>query len=64
RRIAYFDQFESVWPVHGSVLIHEGIAYCTAGRSTYLDGGIRLYGLDPLTGKLLHVGKLEGPFPD
>ena len=64
RRIAYFDQFESVWPVHGSVLIREGVAYFTAGRSTYLDGGIRLYGLDPLTGKLLHVGKLEGPFPD
>jgi hypothetical protein len=61
RRIACFDQVESVWPVHGSVLMHEGAAYFTAGRSTYLDGGIRVYGLDPATGKILHKGLLEGP---
>jgi len=64
RRIGCFDQLESVWPVHGSVLVHEGVAYVTAGRSTYLDGGIRLYGLDPATGKVLHQTTLEGPFPD
>ncbi|MHC4542518.1 MAG: outer membrane protein assembly factor BamB family protein, partial [Planctomycetota bacterium] len=57
RRIACFDQVESAWPVHGSVLIHNGAAYFTAGRSTYLDGG----GLDPATGKILHKGLLEGP---
>jgi outer membrane protein assembly factor BamB len=61
RRIACFDQVESAWPVHGSVLIHNGAAYFTAGRSTYLDGGIRVYGLDPATGKILHKGLLEGP---
>ena len=61
RRIGYFDQIESAWPVHGSVLIENGVAYFTAGRSTYLDGGIRLYGLDPATGKILHKGLLEGP---
>ncbi len=64
RRVACFDQIESAWPVHGSVLIHEGAAYATAGRSTYLDGGIRLWGLEPATGKVLHRGRLEGPFPD
>ena len=64
RRIAYFGQVESAWPVHGSVLVHGGVAYVTAGRSTYLDGGIRLYGLDPATGKILHKGLLEGPHPD
>jgi outer membrane protein assembly factor BamB len=64
RRIAAFDQVESVWPVHGSVLVENGVAYCTAGRSTYLDGGIRLYALEPATGKVLHQGLLEGPFPD
>ena len=53
-RIGCFDQIESVWPVHGSVLVRDGVAYVTAGRSTYLDGGIRLYGLDPRTGELLH----------
>jgi hypothetical protein len=64
RRLAAFDKLESVWPVHGSVLVENGVAYCTAGRSTYLDGGIRLYGLDPATGKVLKQGLLEGPFPD
>ncbi len=64
RRIVCFDQVESVWPVHGSVLVREGVAYVAAGRSTYLDGGIRLYGLDPATGKVLHQATLSGPFPD
>ncbi len=61
RRIGHLDQVESAWPVHGSVLVHEGIAYFTAGRSSYIDGGIRLYGLDPASGKILHKGLLEGP---
>jgi len=64
RRIACFDQIESAWPVHGSVLVENGIAYFTAGRSTYLDGGIRVYGLDPVTGKILHKGLLKGPHRD
>ena len=61
RRVAYFDQVESTWPVHGSVLVDKGVAYFTAGRSTYLDGGIRVWGLEPATGKILHKGLLEGP---
>ncbi len=64
RRIVVDDRIESAWPVHGSVLIRDGIAYVTAGRSTYLDGGIYLYGLEPLTGKVVHRGVLTGPFPD
>ncbi|MCK4276240.1 MAG: PQQ-binding-like beta-propeller repeat protein, partial [Phycisphaerae bacterium] len=63
QRIASFDQIESAWPVHGSVLVHNGTAYFTAGRSTYLDGGIRLYGLEPATGRILHKGVLKGPNP-
>ncbi len=47
------DQVESVWPVHGSVLVHDGVAYVGAGRSSHLDGGVTLYGLDPATGKVL-----------
>jgi outer membrane protein assembly factor BamB len=58
-RIIAFDQLESPWPVHGSVLIEDGVAYCTAGRSTYLDGGIRLFGLDPGTGNVLHETRLD-----
>ncbi|MBN1853693.1 MAG: PQQ-binding-like beta-propeller repeat protein [Pirellulales bacterium] len=64
QRIVAFDQIESVWPVHGSVLIRHGIAYFTAGRSTYLDGGITVYGLDPCTGEIRHRGHMEGPHPD
>ena len=64
RRIACFDQVESAWPVHGSVLVRDGVAYAGAGRSTYLDGGIRFYGLDPATGKIIHRNTLSGPFPD
>ena len=51
RRIVVDGQLESVWPVHGNVLVHDGTAYFAAGRSCYLDGGIYLYGLDPETGR-------------
>ena len=64
RRIVVHSQLESAWPVHGSVLVQDGVAYCTAGRSSYLDGGIWVYGLDPDTGKVLHEKRLEGPEPD
>ncbi|MHC4405448.1 MAG: outer membrane protein assembly factor BamB family protein [Planctomycetota bacterium] len=53
RRIVAFDQLESPWRVHGSVLLEGGVAYFTAGRSSYLDGGIRVFGLDPASGKVL-----------
>ncbi len=60
-RVGGFGQLESAWGVHGSVLVRDEIAYFTSGRSTYLDGGIRVYGLDPRTGKIIHKGLLEGP---
>jgi len=53
RRTVALDQVESLWPVHGSVLVENGIAYVAAGRSSYMDGGIVLYGLDPRTGRVL-----------
>ncbi len=51
QRIGAFGQLESVWPVHASVLAQNDTVYAVAGRSTYLDGGMVLYRLDPLTGK-------------
>ena len=51
RFIVSRGQLESVWPVHGSILVANGLAYFAAGRSSYLDGGLRLYGLEPRTGK-------------
>jgi len=58
-----FDQVESLWPVHGSVLVKDAVAYVTAGRSSYLDGGITLYALDPATGTLLHRTQLSSEHP-
>jgi hypothetical protein len=53
RLVSAYGQLESVWPCHGAVLVQNGMLYATAGRSTYLDGGIVLYALDPATGKEL-----------
>jgi len=64
RRLVSFEQVESVWPVHGSVLVQNGVVYFAAGRSSFLDGGILVYGLDARTGKVLHHHLLEGPWPD
>jgi outer membrane protein assembly factor BamB len=61
RRIGHFGQLESAWPVHGSVLVRDGKVYFSAGRSSYLDGGIDLYALHPFTGEIIHKGHVEGP---
>jgi len=60
---------QSAWPISGSVLVKNGVAYCAAGNSSYLDGGMYLYGLDPSTGKVrkkqgvasAQVGRFEKP---
>lgn len=51
----------SKWPVSGAVLVQDGAVYCAAGRSSFLDGGIQLYALEPATGKLLKHARLNGP---
>ncbi|KPK40054.1 MAG: hypothetical protein AMJ65_10950 [Phycisphaerae bacterium SG8_4] len=53
RRMMAWEQLESAWRVHGSVLVHDGVLYCTAGRNMYIDGGVRLIRLDPISGELL-----------
>jgi outer membrane protein assembly factor BamB len=53
RRMTSFEQVESVWPVHGSVLVEEGVVYCVAGRSMFLDGGLRYLRLHAKTGRKL-----------
>jgi len=54
RRMMSFEQLESAWPVSGSVLVVDGIVHCVAGRSAFLDGGMRLLGLDARTGKKIY----------
>jgi hypothetical protein len=61
RRIAANGQIESVSPVHGSVLIQDGVACFTAGRSSYLDGGIDLCRVDPETGASLSRTPIYSP---
>jgi len=69
RRAVAREQVESLWPVHGSVLVKDGVAYAAAGRSSHLDGGITLWGLDAETGKVRctrpvvsrHAGLLDPP---
>jgi outer membrane protein assembly factor BamB len=57
-----FGQLESPWPVNGSVLVKNDIAYISAGRVSFLDGGIFLFALDPQTGAVLHRNSVYGPF--
>jgi outer membrane protein assembly factor BamB len=64
RRITARGQLESVWPVIGSVLIVDDVVYCTAGRSSYLDGGIDLFRLDPAAGKILSRKVIYSPDPE
>lgn len=64
RQMVSYNRLSSAWPVHGSVLIQDGLVYCAAGRSSFLDGGIYLYALDAKTGELAYERNLEGPLPD
>jgi len=63
KRIVAEGGLESVWPVHGSVLLMDGTAYFSAGRSSLLDGGITVYGVKPGTGEVLSKNTLHDPYP-
>ena len=64
RWITAFGQLESAWPVNGSVLVKNDVVYFAAGRNSFLDGGIWLFGLDPESGRVIHENHLYGPFGD
>ncbi len=71
-RMTAFEQIESVWPVHGSVLVlndpstgpGQAMVYCVAGRSMFLDGGLRFLRLDPMTGGKISERILDENDPD
>jgi outer membrane protein assembly factor BamB len=63
RRLGAQDQVESVWPVPGSVLVQNDTVYCVAGRSMFLDGGLRLLRLDPKTGRKISETILDDRDP-
>ncbi len=63
-RMTAFEQVESVWPVHGSVLVQDDRVYCVAGRSMFVDGGLRFLQLDPATGAKISERVLNDCDPD
>jgi outer membrane protein assembly factor BamB len=64
RRMMSYEQIESVWPVHGSVLIRDGELWCVAGRSMFVDGGLSLLRLNPETGGLIDEKIMDDQDPD
>jgi len=64
RRVMAWEQVESVWPVHGSILLRNGEAWFVAGRSSFLDGGLQMYRLNPQTGDVLSHATFAGKADD
>jgi len=64
QRMVAYERVESVWPVSGSVLVQDGILYCVAGRSMFLDGGLSLLRLDAKTGGKLSETVLDDRVPE
>jgi outer membrane protein assembly factor BamB len=58
-----FGKVESLWPVHGSILVKNDTAYFTAGRNAYLDEGLFLFGLDARSGEVKYSTRLRGEHP-
>ncbi len=63
RKIVSYGQLESVWPLSGSVLVQDGKLYCVAGRSMFLDGGLRMVILEPATGKPISENVMDRRVP-
>jgi len=64
RRVMSYEQLESAWPVSGSVL-PAGDAICAlAGRSAFLDGGLRLVRLEAASGRKLSETVLDYGDPE
>lgn len=64
RRTMAFEQLESLWPVHGSALVQNDIVHCVAGRSNFLDGGLRLLRIDLATGKKISETIMDETNPE
>lgn len=64
RRTMAYEQLESLWPVHGSVLVRDNQVYAVAGRSIFLDGGLRLVRLNLQTGVKLSETIMDDKNPE
>ena len=64
QRHMVFEQVESVWPVHGNVMVQDGVAWLVAGRQVFVDGGLWLHRLDPKTGRVLSTTRMDDKDPE
>lgn len=58
-RIVAYGQLESPWPVPGSVLVADDVAYFAAGRQPLADGGILVFAVNYATGAPQWVQRLH-----
>jgi len=63
-QIVSHQQVESVWPVHGAVLIVNSTLYALAGRNMFFDGGMRLVRLNSKTGKMISENMMDNIDPE
>ena len=59
RRIVSYGRVESSWPVHGNVLAIGDTIYASVGRTTFIEGGIRLVALKADTGEIIMDSPIE-----
>jgi outer membrane protein assembly factor BamB len=60
RRMVAYGLVESVWPASGAILVYDGVAFATAGRSTRAGGGIALVAFKPETGETVWTKHMGG----
>ena len=58
-QIIAYGQLESPWPVPGSVLVIDDVAYFAAGRQSLADGGILVFAVRPVDGAIHWVRRLD-----
>jgi len=59
-RLVSYGQVESPWPAIGTVLVCDGVAYASAGRSQGSDGGVLVRAFKPQSGEPLWSKALAG----
>ena len=58
-RVMAHGQLASRWPVSGSVLVQDDVAFAAAGRTSHVDGGVFATALDVWTGEIRWRMRLE-----
>ena len=58
-QIVAYGQLESPWPVPGSILVVDDVAYFCSGRQPLADGGILAFAVTPSTGEILWTSRLS-----